>query len=434
MPQPINYNIDVANPIAMALQGYQVGAGIRQNRQEQEYIVQQRQQQQAMIDEQKARAEQVQIYMADFADLVKTRNVTAEDVMSAQLLMPEVADQVKSVWDTLSKERQQGSITDLSRLAIAFTRNPEIAKGMLDERIIAAENSGDAQQAATMKAIRGQADIDPDAPLSSILMQLATVMDKDQFANFMKVAVPEDKEAASLEGKIIQDMRAGLLTEEQAREAMFKARSPQTVVNVGGEEGEYAKALGKGQAEAVLAVSAQGAVARRNRNTLLELQGTLAASPAGMEAGLKSALGNFGIDTKGLSNIQAAEALIAQLVPTQRPPGSGTMSDRDLELYKKSLPRLINQPGGNEKIVKTTLAINEYLIKEADIADQVIDGTLTREEGRQRMAELINPLQEFKAKPKAKGGLPVVISDEDFDALEPGTEFIDENGSRYRKP
>jgi flagellar protein FlgJ len=70
------------------------------------------------------------------------------------------------------------------------------------------------------------------------------------------------------------------------------------------------------------------------------------------------------------------------------------MSDADLALYKKSLPRIINQAGGNEKIIRTTLAINEYLIKEAEIADQVINREISPADGRAKMAALVNPLAQ----------------------------------------
>ena len=111
----------------------------------------------------------------------------------------------------------------------------------------------------------------------------------------------------------------------------------------------------------------------------------------------KNILGNIGVPTEGLSNIQATEALINQLVPAQRPPGSGTMSDRDVALFKSSLPRLINTPEGNRKIISTMLAMNEYLVREGELADAVIDGTITREQYREQIRALGNPLAEFSA-------------------------------------
>ena len=115
----------------------------------------------------------------------------------------------------------------------------------------------------------------------------------------------------------------------------------------------------------------------------------------GGAAAFKQAAGNFGIKTEGLDDIQAAQAIINKLVPAQRPPGSGTMSDADLELYKQSLPRIINQPGANREIIRSMREINQYLIREGEIAAEVTAGRITPEEGTKRMMALGNPIQDF---------------------------------------
>jgi flagellar protein FlgJ len=73
------------------------------------------------------------------------------------------------------------------------------------------------------------------------------------------------------------------------------------------------------------------------------------------------------------------------------------MSDRDVALFKSSLPRLINTPEGNRKIISTMLAMNEYLVREGELADAVIDGAITREQYREQIRALGNPLAEFSA-------------------------------------
>ena len=74
------------------------------------------------------------------------------------------------------------------------------------------------------------------------------------------------------------------------------------------------------------------------------------------------------------------------------------MPDADLALYKESLPRLINQPGANREIVRSMKEINEYLIKEGQIAADVLDGKLTPSQGRQKLIELGNPIENFFAR------------------------------------
>lgn len=124
-----------------------------------------------------------------------------------------------------------------------------------------------------------------------------------------------------------------------------------------------------------------------------ELDRLLSASPSGAEAALKNFAGNYGIETEGLSNIQTASAIINRLVPAQREPGSGPMSDRDLEMFKQSLPRLINTPEGNRQIVNTMRGLIVYEAKQSEIARRVQARQITPAEGMKALSELENPLQ-----------------------------------------
>ena len=98
-----------------------------------------------------------------------------------------------------------------------------------------------------------------------------------------------------------------------------------------------------------------------------------------------------------MSDIQAASSIIESLVPQQRAPGSGPMSDADIAMYRASLPRLINQPGGNQVIINTLAGIAQYESQMGEIADMVADRAITPAEGRKRIRELKNPLEGFKA-------------------------------------
>lgn len=128
-----------------------------------------------------------------------------------------------------------------------------------------------------------------------------------------------------------------------------------------------------------------------------ELGRLLETSPSGTEAALKSWLGNtFGMETEGLSTLQAANAIISRLVPEQRQPGSGEMSDADLQLFKQSLPRLINTPEGNAQIIATLRGIAVYQQKQAEIANRVFSRQMTPAEGREALMSLDNPLNVYR--------------------------------------
>lgn len=166
-------------------------------------------------------------------------------------------------------------------------------------------------------------------------------------------------------------------------------------VNIG-EGDKFYENLDKKNAETFAMLSEGGVTARGKLNQIDRLEGLLAQAPSGMEAGVKQMLGDFGIKSEGLDTIQSTRALLEAMVPQQRPVGSGPMSDADVKMFRNSLPRLINQPGGNELILGTMRGIAQYEAQMGEIADMVADRSLTPSEGRKRIRELENPISAFR--------------------------------------
>lgn len=167
-------------------------------------------------------------------------------------------------------------------------------------------------------------------------------------------------------------------------------------VNVGGGE-KFDEKLAELDAKAIGDVDTAGRQAIRNLGRINQLDELLKASPSGIDAAIRQRAGEWGIKTEGLDTLQAAQAAINSLVPEQRPAGSGPMSDADLELFKQSLPRTINQPGGNELIINTMRGIAQYDAKGAEIIQQLRARQISREDAFRLLNERKNPLDEFKA-------------------------------------
>lgn len=161
--------------------------------------------------------------------------------------------------------------------------------------------------------------------------------------------------------------------------------------------GKFEEEFAKGDAQTLATVSDSGLAAQRNLGRIDQLESLLAQSPTGFGALAKQAAGEWGINTEGLSEIQAANALINSLVPEQRQPGSGPMSDADLALFKQSLPRIINQPGGNQQIIQTMRAIAQYDAEGARIVQDLRAGRIDRAEAFNQLRGRANPLEGFKA-------------------------------------
>lgn len=179
-----------------------------------------------------------------------------------------------------------------------------------------------------------------------------------------------------------------------------------TTVNIGAGETAFDKAAGAKQAETMEAMATEGLNANADLGVIGELEGLLAGQ-GGATTGVAGWLASRGIGGEGMDDLQATQALINQLVPTQRQPGSGSMSDRDVELFKASLPSLWNTPGGNQKILGVMKGLAEYKRKQGEIASAVLSGDLDRNDARRALQALPNPLAGL-AKSSAKKA-PVVI-------------------------
>lgn len=229
----------------------------------------------------------------------------------------------------------------------------------------------------------------------------------------------ESRMAPGVVGEFQAAQQAGLIGPETTLEqfvAMKKPPAPSATAIAGGPKDPFAEEAGKRQAVRFNDISASGDAARRASADVARLEKLVGKVETGGVAAFKQAAGNIGINTKGLDDIQALQAVINKLVPAQRPAGSGTMSDADLALYKESLPRIINQPGANREIIRSMREINQYLIKEGEIADKVMDRTITPEEGRRMLAALGNPVQDFLNRTQSQSA-PQQMKQSDVDLI-----------------
>ena len=208
----------------------------------------------------------------------------------------------------------------------------------------------------------------------------------------------EPKAAPGDVGAYEAALQRGFIPPGTTFEQFVAMRKPPAAVATaisGGKQDTFGEEVQKAQAKDFVAIERSGREAIGKSRDINRLDTLLSRIETGGAAAFKQAAGNFGINTEGLNDIQAAQAIINKLVPAQRPPGSGTMSDADLALYKESLPRIINQPGANQEIIRSMREINDYLIEEGKIAAEVTAGRMTREDGIRRIFALGNPVQDF---------------------------------------
>jgi hypothetical protein len=423
--EPINYMLDVQNPIEEAMRGYGLGRADIEQRQVMDMraaaearAASEFEMRRAEAERQRAAAEAGQAELMRLAEL--GANATTDDYTRAFIANPGIRQDLSSLRTMFEAPKLETMLrTSQDLYAAARMGNIDAVRNQLTVQLEAAQNSGDEGMAATYGSALEQLNTNPEMGLNAIAATSAFTMMElkgPEYVAGIDKALGVGGEATGTFRTLQERARAAGLTEgtPEYRDFMLRGggeKGPLVQNIVGAGETEFAKKAGAEAATQFSTIANQGTAASRSLVELENLEANLANVETGGGAAFKAFLGGYGINTEDLGEIQAAQAAINRLVPQQRPPGSGTMSDADLALFKASLPALINQPGGNQIIIETIRAINEYDVAASIIAGQALDGEITQAEARKALRELPNPLADFRAPETAPkpGTQPVVI-------------------------
>jgi|SRR5210317_16010 len=163
MAQPINYLLDVQDPMTAALKGYQVGAAFKDKRIKQQQALQMQQ---------------------DLAELSSNPNASSEDFSKMMVKYPELSDHFKKSWDVLNEGQKEQRLGQLSQVYSALeTENPEIAISLLEDQKQAATNSGLMDEAKKAETMQEMIKMKPEAAKTMSRMALSTVLGPDKFAS-----------------------------------------------------------------------------------------------------------------------------------------------------------------------------------------------------------------------------------------------------------
>lgn len=172
-----------------------------------------------------------------------------------------------------------------------------------------------------------------------------------------------------------------------------------TTVDTKGENA-FATAAGKLQADRYndLATEAQSSKQMLSDvQTLNELGKNI---QTGKLAEAKAAIGPYanalGIDVKGLSEIQAFEAIVNRVAPNLRVKGSGAQSDYELKNFLKSLPSLGNTPEGNEIATKTMEGLYQNKLAAAEIGSKALAREITPAQADKMLRELPDHMEGYR--------------------------------------
>lgn len=170
-------------------------------------------------------------------------------------------------------------------------------------------------------------------------------------------------------------------------------------------ESEFSKVAANSQAKRFDELAGEGQKARQmvsDIDTLTELGKNIGT---GKGAEITAKIGpwaeSIGVPIKGLSDIQAFEAIANRVAPSMRVPGSGAQSDFELKNFLKSIPALGNTPEGNALVGATMKGLQENKIRASEIGSRALNGEITRPQAEKMLRELPDPMENYRAYEKA---------------------------------
>lgn len=395
LQQPIQYGVEPQDPSRALLEGLQIGGAFRQRRQ---------------MREQEQLAEQ---YKADASAYYA--NPTPQGALELARKYPEQGAAFMQEYRALGAEQKKNEFNRAARaLSAVASGRTDIAKSIINDEIRAAAESGG--DTSNLEMINAALDRDPNTAYAS-MMQILAVMDPEatsSIADALKKAgvggAEEGYRALTAEEVAAKGLPPG--NYQVALSGASKGKVSQiggggVNVTVGGEqETEFQKQTGRDLAKQFTALSTIGQQASRSSVKINQLEQAFRSADVktGAPGVLSTVLSRFGIDIPGATQYQQIDALVAGLVPLQRPEGSGTTSDKDMENFKRALPSLMGTKEGQLQIIQDMKALSSYDVKVGEIANQVRSGQISPFEGQRLISELSNPLEKYSTAEGASAG------------------------------
>jgi hypothetical protein len=229
--EPINYILDVKNPIDEYMKGLKFARtdladqqAMQINQQNMSMAQQQFADQQRALQEQRAAADKaVADARAGQAELARLAGLgaaaTAEDYMKAWVANPAIRDDLNNL-KTMITEPQSAALLQTTQNMYATTAsgNIEATRNILQTQLDAAMNSGDQQMVPAYRAALDQLDQDPEGAMAQLKTTSAMTLMGLKGPEYIKtineslgLTPQKPAEAVSPIGKIAADVKAGLI-------------------------------------------------------------------------------------------------------------------------------------------------------------------------------------------------------------------------------
>lgn len=266
--EPINYMLDIQSPLQQALTGYGLGRQDieqRQVMQEREQLMEQRaataEEQRAAAAKARAKADAMQAQLVGLREQALNGTLTVDALNQFSLANAETFADFTTAFKQMEADKSRPQVQFAIETAIpALSGNPDRALAIIDERIAAAENAGEMQEAQALRADRAILEADPQAyGVSSLSMLVATgAIDNAQADTILKLSGQGQPGTADVQSTdyiggiaVVTTLKDGTVQIKDARSNKIVTGDAAKELLKEAQEGEAAMAGGKaGAAEA----------------------------------------------------------------------------------------------------------------------------------------------------------------------------------------
>jgi len=193
----------------------------------------------------KSQLQQKQSMQSEVAGLLDRGPISSEDISRLSVKYPQFNEQFNQIWNRQTEQQRQGQMRQASDVYAALeTGSLDIAKNLLEENAVAAENGGDQRAAGAARAIAKMIDANPEAAKLAVGSRLSLMMGPEKFADTFKTLGAEQRE---------RELQPGAIKKRAADLNLTKAQTNKELVSARKMEAEIAKTnaeAGKVAAEA----------------------------------------------------------------------------------------------------------------------------------------------------------------------------------------
>lgn len=213
MPDPIDYQINVADPFKSVLGGFSAGMSIADSMRERKAKI--------------AAEERARKIFELGQSITNNPNATAEDYAKfSMLLPPEQAKGVRDAWDMMNKDKQQNALNVAGNVFSALNSgNKDVAVNLLKQQAEAAKNTpGQERQAQYFDTWAQIAEVDPDAARINFGTALSMFPGGDKLIE-SATKIGEERRKEELQPGVLEKQAADLgLTRAQTNKVMMETK------------------------------------------------------------------------------------------------------------------------------------------------------------------------------------------------------------------